>query len=115
MLSESDDGLDDIPLSVLKLSQDVFGVQFSELVKMDNALLTRESAIDIDWIKSAGDILAYQCEEEDEESSDTEPIEETPPKMYTVKSCGTKEELKGFFQKMDLLVHIVLSWILTNL
>ena len=97
---DEDDILDDIPLSVLKLSNDVFGVDFTELLKIDSELLTHSSVMPLDWSRPAGEIL-HPTENNEVNETECDSNNNTEEE----KVCGLStallyiEELKAFVAK----------------
>ena len=100
-IMDEDDGLDDVPLSVLKLSKEVFGVQFSELMKIDSELMTHSSEMPIDWSKPAGEILHSSEDKEDpSEEGDCDKSQDEDRKVCTLSTAlHHLEELKAFVTK----------------
>jgi hypothetical protein len=68
-----DEADDDIPLAALKLSRELFGVEFRKLRMMDENISTCEQT-DIDWEKPASDLLGIFKDDDDtcSENEDTE-------------------------------------------
>jgi len=52
-----DDSDDDVPLAALKLSGELFDIEFSELVKIDNDIRTSEQNGNVDWDQSSAQDL----------------------------------------------------------
>jgi len=55
--SELDDSDDDVPLATLKLTRELFDIEFSELVKIDNDIRTSEQNENVDWDQSSAQDL----------------------------------------------------------
>ncbi|XP_060603677.1 uncharacterized protein LOC132756591 [Ruditapes philippinarum] len=60
---------DDVPLSALKMSYEIFGCSFNDLLQIDNQLHTCDTEI-INWDKPVCDILTQINEENSDDSED---------------------------------------------
>ena len=92
--TDDDDSLDDLPLSVFKLTKDIFGCDFKELLKIDREVVTCDSDLYTDWDKPAKEILAEKAQESDEDEGETE--------EETTQMC-TLTEAQDYIQRIKKL------------
>jgi hypothetical protein len=88
----SDDDDDEVPLAVLRLSQELFDCDFNELIQIDQSIATQCSCT-IDWSNNAGDILA-DLREDERDVDDTASEEVSSVFLGETQEC--LEKLKSF-------------------
>ena len=97
-ISEPEIDEDDIPLAVLRLSNDLFGVDYAQLDSIDNEVHTCQAAAD--WDKSAMELLADcqpKCSDDyDDDNTDIIPDEPTPPTLNDASSLISVIEITCF-------------------
>ena len=65
----SEDIDDNIPLAAIKMTREIFGCDFSELVEIDSLVTTYECETNINWDKPAEELLhELKCTDNDSES-----------------------------------------------
>lgn len=111
---DEEDEDDDIPLSVLKLSNELFGCDFSDLMQLDQEINICDTNT-IDWNVSAQQILNME-KESDEDISD-DPGDEDPCVPSISDAHIYLENMKTFAQHQghaSLLEHVMISCDIVN-
>ncbi|XP_060577655.1 tigger transposable element-derived protein 6-like [Ruditapes philippinarum] len=84
---------DDIPLSVIKISYDLFGCSFSDLVKIDDNVNTCDSQ-NIDWDKNANDLVKDLFKNEENKTDEDDDGEEDCDKCNEEEVLTTAEAVQ---------------------
>ena len=98
---DSDIDEDDVPLAVLKMSNELFGISFSDLVEMDKCAPVCETETSgIDWEENAADILKSLKSSENVDENDEDDVLDTgacADETVTMdEACDMVEKLKRF-------------------
>ncbi|XP_052271459.1 tigger transposable element-derived protein 4-like [Dreissena polymorpha] len=98
---DSDIDEDDVPLAVLKMSNELSGVSFSDLVEMDKCAPVCETETSgIDWEENAADILKSLKSSENVDENDEDEVLDTgacADETVTMdEACDMEEKLKRF-------------------
>lgn len=95
-IDENVDDDDDVPLSVLKLSKELFGCEFSELANIERNIPTCDTN-QIDWDRHATELLNLDDKsDDDDENSDSETVVEEASVCSVSEAFSYIDSLKDF-------------------
>ncbi len=99
--TSSDDDYDDIPLAVHKLTSDLFGCEFKDLVKIDGDLAT-QSLDQINWNLPAKNLLAADTPSDDHDDADEDYEDATSPEPATPITLNQAQDHLSALQQFAL-------------
>ena len=109
----SEDIDDNIPLAVIKMTREIFGCDFSELVEIDSLVTTYECETNINWDKPAEELLhELKCTDNDNDSESEGENEESELDSENIYSKSEANEvlhkLKKFAMKNSAVQMLTL-------